>query len=54
LDSRHDDSINSRMRRVELWRDQYAKAVGAHFGMLCSLIFISRYFQGYRAICIVC
>ena len=34
VDSRQDDSFKSRMHRVELWRDQYAKAVGTQFSML--------------------
>ena len=30
--ARYDDTFNARMRRIEQWRDTYAKALGAEFG----------------------
>ena len=43
--SRVDDSHSSRMRRVEQWRNQYAKAVGAQLGMSTRPLSYSYYFQ---------
>ncbi len=41
---RIDDTFSSRMRRIEAWRDAYAKAVGAELG---EFPFMTRFFATY-------